>query len=68
MEKRPRGRCIIINIDKFSKESKKKDRDGSYSDVTNLTQVFQKLYFDVELWDNKTRDVSMKQEVNHSIL
>lgn len=58
MERNPRGRCIIVNVDKFSKESNKKDREGSFTDVENIKLVFKKLYFEVEIWENKTRDVS----------
>lgn len=46
-------------MDEFSEKSKKRDRPGSIQDVANLTAVFKKLYFEVDLWDNKRKDVSM---------
>lgn len=46
-----RGQCIVFNHDKFENSSLNK-RDGSDKDVDSILYSFQKLEFEVTVYDN----------------
>ena len=50
----PRGKCVIINNTLFTNMS---DRGGSTFDAVNLSELFRKLHFDIDIWTDKTAKV-----------
>lgn len=56
MTANPRGKCIIINNTLFTKMS---DRGGSTFDAVNLSELFRKLHFDIDMWTDVTAKVSI---------
>ena len=58
MRRRVRGNVLIINNELFNKTSNLNDREGSLFDVVNLTELFKKLYFEVEVHTNVTSKVN----------
>ena len=58
MSAKPRGRVIILNNELFDQtdkaEKKLTERDGSFFDVVNLTELFKALYFDTTVWNNES--------------
>ena len=57
MSSRPRGHCIIMNIMNYENKPER-ERDGSEVDVEMLGRLFGQLDFEVEHWDDLTKDVS----------
>ena len=49
MGSNPRGRAIIINMEER--------REGSEMDVEGLEQLFKGLHFDVDIWNDDTKQV-----------
>ena len=54
MRSDPRGKCVIINNTLFTNMS---DRGGSTFDAVNLSELFRKLHFDIDIWTDKTAKV-----------
>ena len=50
----PRGKLVVINNAEFTNMS---DRGGSTYDAVNLSELFRKLHFDVDIWTDKTAKV-----------
>ena len=57
MSSQPRGHCIIMNIMNYDNEPREK-RKGSEVDVERLQRLFGQLGFEVEHWDDLTKEVS----------
>ncbi|CAG2105421.1 unnamed protein product, partial [Medioppia subpectinata] len=55
MTRKPRGYCVIIDNEYFDNENLE-TRFGTITDVKNLTAVFDQLFFDVKLYNNKSAD------------
>ncbi len=51
----PRGKCIIINNTSFTRMS---ERKGSTFDAVNVSELFRKLNFESEIWNDHTAEVS----------
>ena len=58
MSSRPRGRCIILNILNYERELQMQ-RNGSEVDVERLQRLFTQLGFEVDLWLDLTKSVSL---------
>lgn len=54
MDSKPRGFCIIINIDGVLGE---KPREGSNQDVLRASDVFQSFHFEVKKFQDLTAEV-----------
>ncbi len=52
----PRGKVVIINNTNFTMMS---ERGGSNFDAVNLSELFRKLNFAVDIWDNVTAKVCL---------
>ena len=50
MKSKPRGKAIIINIEKYDIAAK--NREGSHTDLVNLTLLLRSLDFHVDPWTN----------------
>ena len=65
MKSKPHGKAIIINIEKYDKA--KKNRDGSNTDLVNLTLLLTNLGFKVDTWSNYDSRVSDPKSYNNTI-
>lgn len=67
MEKKPRGKCMIINnehfLDEHGKELTSVRRFGTDMDASRLKNLFEKLHFQVEMHVDQT-----EREMRHKIV
>jgi len=65
MDHEKRGRAIIFNHEKYSEDLKLTERIGTHADKICLKQRFEKLKFDVEVFDDlKVEEI--KKKLNES--
>jgi hypothetical protein len=61
MNHEKRGRAIIFNHEKYSKDLQLKERTGTHIDKICLKQRFEKLKFDVDVFDDlKAHEIKNK--------
>uniref|UniRef100_A0A8C2FTX9 Caspase-8 n=1 Tax=Cyprinus carpio TaxID=7962 RepID=A0A8C2FTX9_CYPCA len=61
---RPLGYCLIINNYNFKKMSSMSNRTGTHKDKDDLSRVFRKMHFEVEVRDDLTAS-DMKDAIGH---
>ncbi|XP_042581513.1 caspase-8 [Cyprinus carpio] len=64
MTPRPLGYCLIINNYNFKKMSSMSNRTGTHKDKDDLSRVFRKMHFEVEVRDDLTAS-DMKDVIGH---
>ena len=65
MKCKPRGKAIIINIEKYA--IAEKNREGSNTDLVNLTLLLTDLGFKVDAWSNYDSRVSDPKTKNNKL-
>jgi hypothetical protein len=65
MSHEKRGWAIILNHEKYSEELGIKERTGTNADKISLKQRFEKLKFDVDVYDDLTVS-DIKKKLNES--